>query len=78
MNPTDLKEYCEKNDINLEMAICNCPYPKDENGITIFPKKISSESLEDETTIKALMDHIATMTNQLNALTMEFEKLKSN
>ena len=47
LSESERKEYCEKNDINLEMATCNCPYPKDMNGITIFPSTNELDPKDD-------------------------------
>ena len=47
---------------------------RDSNGIII----IEDPSLVYKTQIQLLTDHLTKMTDQLNTLTLQFEKLKSN
>jgi hypothetical protein len=47
LSESERKEYCEKYDIDIMMATCNCPYPKDVNGITIFPSTNQLDPKDD-------------------------------
>ena len=37
MNEEQKQEFCRRNNIDSILIVDNCPYPKDENGRSIFP-----------------------------------------
>ena len=47
LSESERKEYCEKYDIDIMMATCKCPYPKDMSGITIFPSTNQLDPKDD-------------------------------
>ena len=60
LSESERKEYCAKYDIDIMMATCNCPYPKDMNGITIFPStnQLDNNVKEQDNKIKLLEETI--------------------
>jgi hypothetical protein len=73
MNSEEKKEFCSKHNLDPILLEDNCPCPKDENGIAIFPKQESQSELQQ--TVSQLTAHLAKMTEQLNLIT---SSLKSN
>ena len=71
MTEEQKEEFCKKHNLDKSLLEDNCPCPKDENGIAIFPKQKSDSELQQ--TVDQLTAHLAKMTEQLNYLTSSFK-----